>query len=144
MGLHCERKAIYGHPGHRAEFCRLHRSNGTVNVINRKCEVRDCYVEPCFNYPECDRGRFCVSHKLENMIDIKNPKCHFDCCDKQATFSNHLSNKASEMPRLFYCGEHAPVGTINIKRAHKPVKMYDSYYRFYGRRRWTRFYTFSH
>ena len=47
------------------------------------CKIKNCKIQPIFNFEGEKKRLFCYSHKFEGMIDIKNETCEFKDCKIQ-------------------------------------------------------------
>ena len=56
------------------------------DVINKRCEVKDCDVQPAYNYVGL-KAKFCAIHKKEQMVYVKMRLCKENGCFKIATFT---------------------------------------------------------
>jgi hypothetical protein len=56
------------HCSHR-HIAQVHRLPGMVNVVNKMCEVPNCFKRPSLNYPGVRPAVRCGEHKLEGMTN---------------------------------------------------------------------------
>ena len=48
----CSTQPSFNMPGKvGGKFCAVHRLAGMVNVVNKMCEVPNCFKRPSLNYP---------------------------------------------------------------------------------------------
>jgi hypothetical protein len=64
----CIQSSAFACAGLSAGFCGQHKSEGMIDVANRRCDHPDCAKAPAFNYPNEQRRLFCASHKLDGVF----------------------------------------------------------------------------
>jgi hypothetical protein len=101
--LHCKVRASFGFKHEKANFCKEHKKENMINVVNKKC--LECDKRPNFGYKDEKNPIYCVLHKKENMVDVKNKKCLE--CDKQPKYG--LKNE-----KAIYCSLHKKENMINV------------------------------
>ena len=98
----CDTRACYGLPGGKARWCKSHKADGAVDVINKTCEK--CNRHPTFGVPGTKQRRWCLMHRPEGAVDVGNKKC--EECNRQPSFG--LPGKK---PR--WCAAHRPEGAVD-------------------------------
>jgi len=104
----CKVRAFFNFPDNQAKFCKLHKQEGMIDVLNKKCEYNLCNKKPNFNYENESSPKYCSQHKLEEMIDIIHKKCVFPNCKIQPIY-----NFIGEKPQ--FCKTHKLEGMIDVK-----------------------------
>ena len=89
-------------------FCKLHKLDGMVDIINKKCTQKECKIRPHFNYENEKKPIYCFIHKLDGMIDIISKTCIYPECKIRPTFNYENEKKP------IYCSTHKLDGMINI------------------------------
>jgi hypothetical protein len=79
-----------------------------IDVVNKKCQYKDCLIQPNYNFMGESNGIYCSEHKLENMIDVINQKCQFNNC-----FVRPIYNY-DDMKNGIYCAEHKLENMIDV------------------------------
>ena len=54
-------------------YCGLHRKDGMINIITKKCKSFGCIKMPSFNF-EGLKPEYCITHTEDGMILVKNIK----------------------------------------------------------------------
>ena len=110
LDKNCTRQAVFNLPGEtKGKWCKQHKANEMMDVVNPKCQYEDCFKQPGYNYPGEKKGIYCKVHKLDDMIDIKDRKyCEQDGCKIRPTFN--FSDKTDAI----YCVDHKKSGMINV------------------------------
>ena len=97
-GVRCTKIAVYNLPGEKPRFCRKHKTDAMVDVVNNKrcAHVDDdgtaCAKQPSFNFPGEKGGVRCAAHKLDGMVNVVDKTCdHVDddgtACAKAPKFN---------------------------------------------------------
>ena len=98
-------KAVFNFPDVKhCKLCSKHKEPGMIDVISKKCEFKNCYITPHFNYEGLSK-KFCLLHKLENMVDVTHLKCLL--CSKRPTY-----NYIDEIP--IFCFKHKLENMVNV------------------------------
>ena len=92
----------------KERYCSMHKKNGMIDVINKKCEFKGCRARPSFNFEEQKKAIRCGKHKETGMINVNHKKCEFDDCPKIPKFNFKDKKKAIR------CGKHKENGMINV------------------------------
>ena len=66
FNLQTETKGIY---------CKYHKKDNMIDVINKRCLEPNCIKRPNFNLQNETKGIYCKYHKKDNMIDVINKLC---------------------------------------------------------------------
>ncbi len=115
----CGIRGIYNTPSETyGIYCKVHKDDSMISVVNRKCKYDKCYSQAVFNY-KCERyGLYCGKHKLENMVDIKNKRCIFENCESQPNFGYDIP---------LYCSKHKLENMTNIKGRKCKIEYCEKY-----------------
>jgi len=103
----CKTHACYNFKGESPIFCKTHKEEGMIDVINKKCEFDDCETQAYYNL-KGERPIFCKTHKEEGMVDVINKKCEFKDCGTLACYN--LKGK-----RPIFCKTHKENDMVNVK-----------------------------
>ncbi len=93
----------------KKRYCKKHRHDNMIDVVNPQCAKDGCPKQPKFNMPNEKKGLYCSKHKLDNMMDVVNPQCAEAGC---VIYPNY--NMPSETKGL-YCNEHKLANMIDVK-----------------------------
>jgi hypothetical protein len=109
-GERCKTRSIYNIEGEKkALFCSVHKKEGMVNVLSKKCMEIDCKTRPAYNIEGENQTLYCFTHKKEGMIDVKNKTCMEIDCRTQPNY-----NIEGEKTPL-YCAIHKKDNMIDVK-----------------------------
>eukprot|EP00639_Heterosigma_akashiwo_P031804 CAMPEP_0194737070 /NCGR_PEP_ID=MMETSP0296-20130528/79731_1 /TAXON_ID=39354 /ORGANISM="Heterosigma akashiwo, Strain CCMP2393" /LENGTH=89 /DNA_ID=CAMNT_0039646887 /DNA_START=29 /DNA_END=295 /DNA_ORIENTATION=+ len=79
--------AYFNFEGERkGKFCREHKVDGMVDVINRCCGHAGCNKRSSYNFEGEKRPRFCAQHKLPEMVNVVL-QCSHPGCGKGGGFN---------------------------------------------------------
>jgi len=92
----------------KALYCKNHKKENMIDVINKRCCENNCMTRPNYNLPTETKALYCFEHKKENMIDVTNKRCCQDNCIKQPVFNLPTETKG------LYCFEHKKENMIDI------------------------------
>ena len=105
----CNRHSIYNEPGEKSGlYCKKHKTDDMVNVVNKRCKSEGCNIRPYYNEPEETKPLYCKYHKKEGMIDVIHKRCKSEGCNKIPYF-----NTPEETSGL-YCNSHKKDGMIDV------------------------------
>ena len=94
----CDKRAIFNIPTEkRGNYCKEHKSEQMIDVMNPKCFYEGCGKIPGYNFVGEKKGLYCNTHKLENMINVKDKTCKYDSCNKIPLYN--LSNEKYIEPK---------------------------------------------
>lgn len=113
----CEKRGFYNFIGISKEYyCGIHRQDGMVNIISKKCKTIGCNKIPSFNF-EGLKPKYCVEHKEDAMIatETKN-MCIYENCKKRAYY------KSLNDTNPIYCFLHKDEGMISSHSKRKPCE----------------------
>lgn len=150
----CQAKARYNTPSpenmktKNAIYCKEHAkelckkgAEKMVDLCQRRCEHKDCPIQPSFNIPGSSIGRFCKKHKEEGMVCTVREFCThklspeeqettttpvgrsaYATCNplvvarKSLTCKNFASyNFNTAVPRRpLFCSNHKQEGMVNV------------------------------
>jgi uncharacterized protein YajQ (UPF0234 family) len=103
----CEKRALYNYKGLKQLYCKFHKKDDMINVVDKKC-IACKEKHPYFNYENENKAEYCNDCKLDDMINVKDKKC-IVCNNKQSCF-----NYENEKKRL-YCTDCKLDGMIDVK-----------------------------
>ena len=108
----CDKQASYNFEGMKAEYCRMHKDNGMINVRIKgsSCAAPQCDKTAVFNYDGKKRGLYCGEHRKRNMINVKSRRCCEPGCSTTPVFNDPGETKG------LYCNIHKKTGMINVKK----------------------------
>ena len=66
-------------------YCNLHKKEGMINVVDKRCKEDGCNTIPNYNYINM-KPEYCTTHKKKDMINVKNKKCKE--CDKTPAYNS--------------------------------------------------------
>jgi len=74
----------FGPPGGKATHCAEHGNNkGYVDVVNKRCVEKECYVRASFG-PPGGKATHCVKHiNKRGYVDVISKRCAEKGCDLQ-------------------------------------------------------------
>lgn len=106
--LACNKRAHYEFTGNKPRYCGAHRSNGMINVVQRRCEQNECSKVANFSF-DGSKPRFCSGHRLDGMINVSHNRNYKRCqkCTKEARF-------AFEGMKALYCKFHRLDGMFDV------------------------------
>ena len=93
----------------KALYCKSHKKENMINVINKSCIFDTCNKRPSFNFEGLKNTLYCDTHKKENMININKKYCIIEKCNLRPCFNFENEKKA------LYCKSHKKENMINIK-----------------------------
>lgn len=75
QGPHCSRIPIFADMGSsRGEFCWTHRTEGQVDVVNRRCQHSpECFRRACYGV-EGGKAMACRQHRASHYCDLVHSK----------------------------------------------------------------------
>src|SRR6478609_8201241 len=84
----CKTEAIFGLPGGRRSFCKVHKAPEMIDLKNRKCEHPGCTTRAtCASTENGNKtAHYCSLHKKDGMSDVINKKCANEDCTTRPTF----------------------------------------------------------
>jgi EsV-1-7 cysteine-rich motif len=100
----CTKHCSYNVAGAGAQWCKVHKAEGMINVVARRCVCGKS--QPAFGFPGDEFATRCASCKDEGMIDIKNRICV--CKNAQPSFGFPGDKRAT------CCASCKTEGMINI------------------------------
>jgi hypothetical protein len=105
----CKKSPIFNYINEtKGLYCKTHKLDEMIDVINEKCLFENCVKRPSYNYFGEKERKYCVKHKLENMVNVKHKKCVFENCNTIPAFNFENIKKAS------HCSIHKLEGMINV------------------------------
>ena len=105
----CDKRASFNTPGKSKRFfCKEHKKEGMIDVVNKRCKSEGCNIKPYYNEPEEKKGLYCKKHKKEGMIDVVNKRCMTQGCNKQPAYNEPEETKG------LYCKDHKKEGMIDV------------------------------
>jgi hypothetical protein len=106
---YCGKTAVFNiSTDNRGKYCKAHRENGMIDVVNPRCHYGDCKTRPIYNAKGEKKGKYCKDHRLDGMIDVVNPKCENDDCIKQPVFNVRGKKKGR------FCKDHCLDGMVDV------------------------------
>jgi hypothetical protein len=100
----CGRKARFNYPGSIAAYCRLHKSEGMVDVYIPTC--RECNDKAYYGPRGTNEKLYCSKHKKEEMVNNAYKNLCLEC-NKRARYGFE-----DEVP--LYCLKHKKEGMIDV------------------------------
>lgn len=101
-----KKRPTFGFEGESKTMCSKHMKPG---MHSRKlCADESCTTSASFGF-EGGTQTHCKKHMLEGQYLVNNPKCEEEVCNKQPTFGDPVTTKAS------HCKAHAPEGFIDVR-----------------------------
>ena len=88
----CDKQPTYCYKGEKARFCSVHKHDGMIDILHKKCAHENCNTRPSYNAVGQTRGLYCTKHKLDGMIDVLNKKCVHAGCTHNPHY-NHTGKK---------------------------------------------------
>jgi len=110
----CNKSARYNIVNTKAKYCSLHKLEGMVDVVHKKCLYEGCKLYPSFNFSMESIPIYCFEHKHEGMERKYYKKCIYENCNKQAGYN------VPENKEKIYCFEHK---LPNMVRCYKTTCM---------------------
>ena len=107
----CTKKPSFNLEGEKPLYCKTHKSEAMIDVLNKKCLHKGCTKQPSYNL-EGEEPLYCKAHKLEGMIDVLSKKCIHEGCTKRPNYN-------LEGEKSLYCLAHKKEGMINVTRNKK-------------------------
>lgn len=101
----CNNKARYNYKDKKRKRCKEHKEIGMIDVVEKRCNEKNCFTQPSYNFPGENKAIKCKEHKEVGMVNIKSKKC--EKCNITAIFGYY--NK----PPL-RCKEHKKEDMFNI------------------------------
>ena len=102
----CNKRPSYGYEWKKPTHCSKHAYEGMENVVDRRCQKRDCKKVPIYSYE--GKPTHCYEHKLENMINTKSKRCAEKECNRIPTYG-------FEKNKPIYCARHAKKEMIDCR-----------------------------
>jgi len=102
----CSTHAYYGLIGEKPMYCKKHKLENMIDVVNKRCLNEKCNKQPKFGLSG-EKPEYCKKHKLENMVDVINKRCLNENCNKQPKFG--LSGEKPE-----YCKKHKLENMVDV------------------------------
>lgn len=82
----CGKRAVFNMIGEKkGKYCKQHKTEEMVDVVNIKCLHKDCKIQPVYNYPNENKGKYCSLHALDGMVDVRHDQCEI-CKNIRANF----------------------------------------------------------
>jgi hypothetical protein len=106
----CNKHGIFGIQTDKF-YCKNHKSEGMVDLRNKKCEFEGCIKNPLFNFKGYSK-KYCNLHKLEGMVNVVHRNCIHAGCTKQASFN--FKDKLAD-----YCEQHKKDEMIFVIKKNK-------------------------
>ena len=70
----CLIQAVFSETGNkRGSFCMRHKEKNMIDVVNRKCLVDNCFIQPSFAFKN-KVALFCYKHRRQDMINVRNKR----------------------------------------------------------------------
>ena len=105
----CTRQPNFNVRGKKgAAYCRLHATDGMVDVRSRSCSRDPCMRRPCFNVEGSKIPVYCRQHAEDGMVDVRHKRCSYGSCTRRPGFNVEGSKKAA------YCRQHAEDGMVDV------------------------------
>ena len=83
----CTTQPVFGSPSDGvARFCKTHKLDDHVDVVNKRCAHAGCDTRPAFGSPSDGVARFCKTHKLDDHVDVMSKRCAHAGCDTRPSF----------------------------------------------------------
>jgi len=79
----CEKRAYYGLPGGKKQYCKDHKKEDMINLHHKMCIKKDCGKQACYALPG-KTIEYCKDHKNDGMINVKHKKCKSNHCDTRS------------------------------------------------------------
>ena len=102
----CKVRPSFNIEGEKPLYCSVHKKEGMVNVVSKRCIHEDCKVRPIYNI-DGEKALYCSEHKKEGMVDVRNKKCIHEGCKIRPTY-----NIEGEKP--LYCSAHKKEGMVDV------------------------------
>ena len=114
QGSGCAKQPIFGVANTtRPLFCREHKSEAHVDVVNRRCQL--CSRQGVFGDPGSGRQEeqppalYCREHSLASHSNLRSKQCRAEGCAKQPYFGD----PATRVP--LWCHAHKAPGHEDVK-----------------------------
>jgi hypothetical protein len=110
----CTTHPIFGDPSDGVRrFCKTHKLDDHVDVMNKRCEHAGCDTRPNFGSPSDGISRCCKTHKLDDHVDLGNlsSQCTHDGCSTRASYGSEADDL------LLLCGAHKRAGDVDLVKA---------------------------
>lgn len=110
-GYNCKLRPSYGYKNDPpAKYCKSHKLDDMVNIVNHICEYDGCNTLSTFGYNINGKNIYkcCALHKIDGMVDIKSKKCEYDGCHVRPSYNYRETQNAK------YCLTHKLDGMVNI------------------------------
>jgi hypothetical protein len=105
----CNKQSAYNTPGERKPlYCKYHKDNDMIYVVNKRCMTQGCNKIPKFNTPEETSGLYCKDHKDDGMIDVVNKRCMTQGCNRYPIYNTPGERKP------LYCKYHKDNDMIDV------------------------------
>lgn len=110
---HCNKTACFNIPGSKkGAFCKTHKTDDMVNVIDKLCLESGCEFRASFGFP-AKKPEYCSTHQKEGMFNLKSCVCKFLYADGKKCYNSPIYNTEGEKKGI-YCLEHKLDGMINV------------------------------
>jgi uncharacterized C2H2 Zn-finger protein len=102
----CDKKPMYGAcSGATARLCSLHKFEGMVDVVTRRC--MECDKPPTYGYPG-KKQTHCLTHRKHTQIRFSSRRCNYSLT------CTHLATHGRDGQLQERCGLHAETDMINL------------------------------
>ena len=89
-------------------YCSMHKKEDMVNVVTKRCIIKECNTRPCYNLPGNTNGIYCLKHKKEDMINVITKRCKYEGCTTRPYYN--LPGNTNGI----YCLKHKKEDMINV------------------------------
>jgi hypothetical protein len=105
----CKTRASFNNEGQKGGFfCKKHKKNNMINVMNPICIEEGCRINPCFNFEGESKGLYCKTHADKEMVNVKESTCKEELCYIRPSFNFKGEKKG------IFCFFHKKEGMVNL------------------------------
>ncbi len=105
----CNTRPNYNIEGSKeALYCKIHKTDTMIDVMNKKCIHNGCNTRPHYNIEGSKKALYCKTHKTDTMVNVIDKRCIHDGCNTRPHYN-------IEGSKPLYCATHKTDTMIDVK-----------------------------